>query len=89
MLHPARYLLIVLADPYCYVYSAGGDLGRARAASRRGLLFSLFYLKPAGFWPDPLARIVTAILVQTPIPPQGASRGQNKHIFGLLAVFVF
>ena len=36
-----RYFLTVLADPYS-VYSAGGRLGRARAASRRGLLLSIF-----------------------------------------------
>ena len=53
--YSARQFLIVLADLYS-VYSARGGLGRARAASRRGLLFSFFYPKSAVFLPDPLAR---------------------------------
>ena len=36
-----RDFLVMLADPYS-AYSAGGGLGRARAASLRGLLFSFF-----------------------------------------------
>ena len=40
--------LIVLADPYS-VCSAGRDLGRARAVSRWGLLFSFFGPKYAAF----------------------------------------
>ena len=36
-----RYFHTVLADAY-YGYYTGGGLGRAHAASRRGLLFSFF-----------------------------------------------
>ena len=65
------------------IHSAGGGLGRARGKSRRGLLFSFFYPNSAVFSPDPLAHIVAAILVQTPIPPQqGASRGQYVIYLG-------
>ena len=78
----ARHFLIVLADP-CSVYSAGRGLGRARAASRPAglLLVSFFYPKSAVFFPDPLAHVATAMLMQTPIPPQGASRGQHDVIY--------
>ena len=50
---------------------------RARAASRRGLLFSFFDPTPYR-----IAHNITAIRVQTPIPPQGASRVQYVIYFG-------
>ena len=37
-----RYFLTVLTDPYSVCSAAGGGLGRGRAASRWGLLFSFF-----------------------------------------------
>ena len=53
---------------------AGGGLGRARAASRRGLLFSRLWKNLPAFF-DPIPQlIITAILVQTPIPPQGGEQ---------------
>lgn len=56
---PPQHVLIVLADAYS-VYSVGGGLGRARGASRRGLLFSSFSRKICWFGPDSLAHIITA-----------------------------
>ena len=42
--------LIVLAS----LDSAGGGLGRARAVSRRGVVFSRFFMRLLRLWPDPL-----------------------------------
>ena len=38
----ARYFVIALADPYSVLSAAWGGLGRARAASQRGLLLTIF-----------------------------------------------
>ena len=52
--------------------------GRPRPCSRRVLAGLAAFV----FRPDPLAYITTAILGQTPIPAQGASRGQYAIYFG-------
>ena len=61
--------------------------GRSRPCSPRvpaGFVAVVVFLSKIRcfFLPDPLAHIITATLLQTPIPPQGASRGQYVMYIG-------